>query len=83
MDALKQHRDVSVIARPSSWSLAGRHWLHAGKCVHAATAFNANEGRAAYAAEPAAKLSGHQPLAKAGMYAPSNCTVGSAPIQNP
>ena len=83
MDALEQHRAVSVIARPSSWPLAGRHWLHASKGVHAATAFNVNEGRAAYAAEPAVELGGHQPLATAGMYAPSNCTVGSAPIQYP
>jgi hypothetical protein len=83
MDALEQHRVVSVIARPSSWSLAGRHWLHASKGVRAATAFNANEGRAAYAAEPAVKLSANQPLATAGMREPSNCAAGSAPIQYP
>ncbi len=83
MDALEQHRVVSVSARPSSWPLVGRHWMHASKGVHLATAFNANEGRAAHAAEPSVKLSGHQPLATVGMHAPSNCAAGSAPIQYP
>ena len=83
MDALEQHRVVSVSARPSSWPLAGRHWLHASKGAHAATAFNANECRAAYAAEPAVKLGAHQLLDTAGMHAPPNCAAGSAPIQYP
>lgn len=83
MDALEQDRAVSVIARPSSWPLAERDWLHVSKGVDAATALNFNQGRAAYAAEPAVKPSGHQSLAKPGMYAPSNCAAGLAQIQYP
>ena len=83
MDVGEQHRVVSASARPSSWLLVERPWLRATKGVHAATAFNADAGRAAYATKPVVKLSAHHPRAAAGRRVTSNGAAGTAPMRYP